>query len=177
MLYNITKCSTLLCDDDFTQELKKSICLLKSYIHSLKVHEKIKQCHHRYFDIPDYLLCLVERLVPLQISNCKNHECNCNRRVSSIYSKTQTIHKINNKRFKYRTCHNIINQPCLESVVSPLQAVYCDPHTYDIKKLTRKDIFVKFKPIFSEIFTKNIKLVIAKYEGFVDFFEKVLEQQ
>jgi hypothetical protein len=54
-------------------------------------------------------------------------------------------------------------------------ATYCDPCQMIIKKLKKTDILPVVLCCDKSSFNNSVKMLIAKYEGFINFFEKIIQ--
>lgn len=147
------------------QDLKNSICLLKNYIHTLKLHALIGLCNYHHFVPPMYLINIVKQLVYTKKNKCRCESCGCHNLISlgkKIDCETYNVYQ------------NNASTKCSEPIGS-IKAVYCDPCTNTVCMLTKKDICAKPKKITSKHFTQSVQVVIAKYDGFIIFFKKILD--
>jgi hypothetical protein len=189
-----------LINKELHQQLKKAICLLKNYIYTLKVSARMD--HHSIgIIIPHELLALVKNLLSAEQSKCSSECCGCHKNQTNLCakalykivylnqnkcdkkSKTDNTTDIKKRKSIYDICknddkkNNDLNEKkgetclkcCIEQIY-PSCAVYCNPHTLEVIGLSRKDI-IPF--IGSNNYVDSIDLLIAKYEGFINFFEKV----
>jgi hypothetical protein len=156
-------------------ELKKAICILKSHIHTLKIYEKLTKKNVCKIIIPISLLALVKNLLYKNKITCCDKHCKCNKEI--INPNAHALYKMlidcdndscNNDCNKYKKCH-------MKFIDISECAIYCDPVTLEVHKLHRKDICPIIKCKNETEFIKSVRLIIAKYEGFIYFFQKIMD--
>ncbi len=149
---------------DLYIELKQAICLLKSHIHTLKISEKLMSKKICKIVVPISTLALIKNLLFKNETICCDKCCNCN-------NNCKTNH---NAHALFQHCYDNANKCCLKRIDVSSCAIYCNPQTYDVEKLCKKDICPIIDYNDDQEFLESIQLLIAKYDGFIHFFEKII---
>lgn len=151
-----------------SNELKKAICLIKSYIYTLKIYEKLIKTNVSELEIPPFLLILVKNMLPHKTYCDDETDCDCIYDDENMYTIYKIKHCDDESSDKSDDC-------CIQKTCFSKYAVYCDPFWMKIEKLSRKDIIPYVNNDNNEDFIRSIQLLMAKYEGFVNYFEKIIK--
>lgn len=125
--------------------------LLRNHIFTMKVYKKLGRNLDRNHFCELYLPCELFKLI-------KKLFTDNTLRYSDIL-------KINNK----------VHCDCADKGNFKIMPVYCDPETLKVENLCRTDIIFVYKCLDDDELQRHYDMTIAKYEGFINFFEKVID--
>ena len=155
-------------------QLTKSICLLSSHLFALRVMlYSLRPIQSGILYIPCFVLALVKNTMYRKRHTCCESN-NCEFHINHKNPNAETLYRIDKNRV---AINSIASNPlcCLVPWNISRYAVYCDPCDGVAKRLCKKDIVWVVKNPNEHGFELHTKQIIAKYEGWVAFFRKIID--